>query len=163
MEFLIDEVDNLNIPESLLTELLSNVYVGENYVEPEVAEKLFEATSVKSRGLIICAVEKKSSKLAGCVIVVPYNSFACKIAQKNESEMHLLCVDAKYRNKGLGMLLINSAIDVAKRSKNKKMILWTQQNMVQAQRLYSSVGFVYINNITRNGREFLVYEKMLNA
>ena len=163
MGFLIDDADSLNVLDSTLTKLLIDVYVGENYVEPEVAEKLFEATSVKSRGIIICAVEKQSLTLAGCVIVVPSNSPACKIAQENESEMHLLCVGTKYRKKGLGRLLISSAIEMAIHSGNKKMILWTQQSMRQAQRLYSSVGFVHIKNITRNNREFIVYEKTLKA
>lgn len=163
MEFIIDEADNLNVPGSTIAELLIEVYVSENYVEPEVAEKLFEPTLVKSRGIVICVIENQSLTLAGCVIVVPFNSPACKIAKENESEMHLLCVNTKYRKKGLGKLLVKSAIDMAINNGNKKMILWTQQSMKSAQRLYSSMGFIHVKNITRNNREFLVYEKTLKS
>jgi len=163
MEFLVGEADSLNILSSKISELLNEVYVGGNYVESEVATKLFEATSVKNRGVIICALEKQSLSLAGSVIIVPSNSPACQLAQENESEMHLLCVKSKYRNKGLGKLLINSAINMATQNGNTKMILWTQQSMKTAQRLYSNSDFVHIKNITKNNREFLVYEKTLNA
>jgi len=163
MDFLIEKADNLNVHSSTITELLHNVYVGENYVNPDAAEKLFDATSLLNRGIIICAVEKQSLTLAGCVIVVSSNSPACKIAKEKESEMHLLCVSIKYRNNGLGKLLINSAIDMAIHNGNIKMILWTQQSMKTAQRLYSSLDFVHVKNITKNNRKFLVYEKNLNS
>lgn len=163
MEFQLGESDSLNIHGSNISKLLIDVYVGEKYIESEEAVKLFEATSLKNRGIIICAVEKRSLALAGIVIIVSSNSPACKIAQENESEMHLLCVKSNYRNKGLGKLLINSAIDTAAQNGNKKMILWTQKSMKSAQRLYANSGFTHIKSITKNNREFLVYEKTLNA
>lgn len=163
MEFLIDESESLNILDSKISELLTDVYVGDKYIEPEEAVKLFEVTALNNRGVIICAVEKQSLTLAGSVIVVQHNSPDCKIAQENESEMHLLCVNSKYRNNGLGKLLINAAIDMATQNGNNKMILWTQQSMKAAQRLYTNSEFIHIKNISRNNREFLVYEKILNA
>ena len=163
MEFLLGESDSLNIHGSNISKLLNDVYVGEKYIESEEAVKLFEETSLKNRGIIICAVEKRSLALAGSVIVVSADSPACKIAQENESEMHLLCVKSNYRNKGLGKLLINAAIDTAAQNGNKKIILWTQQSMKSAQRLYANSDFTHINSITKNNREFLIYEKTLNA
>jgi ribosomal protein S18 acetylase RimI-like enzyme len=161
MEFLSDEAASLNIAISKISALLNEVYVGDNFVEPEVAANLFETEAIKKRGTIICAVEKHSLALAGCVIVVPSDSPACYLAQKNESEMHLLCVKKKYRRKGLGALLINSAINRATVENNSKMLLWTQQSMSAAQRLYSNTGFTHIDNFTKNNRQFLVFEKTL--
>jgi len=163
MEFLIDEADNLNIHSSKISKLLNEVYVGGNYIEPNVAANLFEASAVKNRGVIICALEKQSLSLAGCVVFVSSNSPACQLAKENESEMHLLCVSTKFRNEGLGKLLITSAIDMAQKNGHKKMILWTQQSMKAAQKLYLNCDFKYIKNITKNNREFLVYEKTLNT
>jgi len=161
MEFIVDEVDSLNIQDSTMTELLNDVYVVENYVEPGVAKKLFETTSIKDRGVILCAIEKQSRTLAGSVIFVPSNSPACKLAKKNESEMQLLCVRPEYRNKGLGTLLVNSVLNIAKQKGSNKMILWTQRSMKSAQKLYLKSGFVHIENITKNHIEFLVYEKKI--
>jgi len=163
MEFLVGEIAKFNIPESTVSELLNEVYVGEKYVKTEVAKEMFEYNEIKKRGIVICAVEKQSFSLAGVVIFVSYESPASKLAKENESEMHLLCVNKKYRNKGIGKMLINSVIDIAIKNGNTKIILWTQKAMIAAQNLYEKAEFTHINNIIKNKREFLVYEKQLKA
>ena len=40
------------------------------------------------------------------------------------------------------------------------MVLWTQKPMKEAQSLYESFGFRQFDEMTRNGIEFLVYEKV---
>jgi len=163
MEFIVGEIAGFNIPESMVSELLNEVYVGEEYVKTDVAKEIFEYNEIKKRGIVICAVEKKSFSLAGVVVFVPYGSPASKLAKENESEMHLLCVNKKYRNKGIGKMLIKSVVDIAIKNGNTKTILWTQKTMKAAQNLYDKAGFTHINNIMKNNSEFLVYEKQLNA
>jgi len=60
------------------------------------------------------------------------------MATENESEIHLLGVKKNYRNNGLGNLLIKYAVDTARCKGYSKTILWTQQNMKAAQKLYES-------------------------
>jgi len=163
MEFLVGEISSFNIKESMVSELLNEVYVGEKYVEAEVAKEMFEYNEIKKKGVVLCAVENQSLSLAGIVIFVPYSSPASKLAKENESEMHLLCVNKKYRNKGIGKMLIKSVVDMAIENGNTKIILWTQKTMKAAQNLYKNSEFTYLNNIIKNNREFLVYEKHLNA
>ena len=161
MKFLIAEAESLKISGLDVSELLNEIYVDEDYVEDKAAVDLFEFNAVKKRGVLICALENHSSDLAGIVIVVPYDSPASQIANENESEMHLLGVKKNYRNNGLGDSLIKYAINSARSKGYHKMILWTQRNMEAAQKLYKSNGFIHIENITKNGREFLIYEKNL--
>ena len=163
MDFLIGEADKLKIQSSSVSELLKEVYVSENFVELDVATKLFETKALEKRGIIICAIEKQSLALAGVVFVVSSKSSACQMAQDDETEMHLLCVKNKYRNNGLGKNLIKSAITMATKNGSNKMILWTQQSMKSAQRLYLNAQFVHVNSMTKNSRDFLVYEKLLKA
>lgn len=161
MEFMIDSADALHISDLELSELLSIVFVDGGYTEAEVASTLFAPSSVRNRGLLIGARDKQSSALAGIVIIVPPDSSARRLAQDNETEMHLLGVMPKFRGFGLGRLLVEAAIKLAKQRGYSKMILWTQTTMIAAQRLYESSGFIYTQDIRRTDRDFLVYESNL--
>ena len=163
MEFQIDTADALNINDEELSELLTKVYVTGGFTQPEEAVSLFEPSSVRKRGILIGAREKQHSRLAGVVILVPPNSPARRLAQNNEAEMHLLGVNPEYRRHGLGRMLVDSAIAQAKNNGYSKIVLWTQVSMKSAQKLYDLTGFVYIDDITRNGRDFRVYEMALCA
>ena len=77
--------------------------------------------------------------------------------------MHLLGVKPEYRQHGLGRMLVESAIGRAKHSGYSKIILWTQISMKSAQKLYEATGFIHVDDIKRNGRDFKVYEMVLNA
>lgn len=161
IEFEIGTTDFLRITDMELYELLTQVYVEGRFVTPEEATSLFEPSAVRIRGVLIVARTKPNSTLAGMVIVVSPDSPARRLAENNEAEMHLLGVKPEYRRQNLGRILVAAAIERAKQSGYSKMILWTQTSMNAAQQLYESTGFVHINNMTRNGRDFKVYEKTL--
>jgi ribosomal protein S18 acetylase RimI-like enzyme len=97
------------------------------------------------------------------VIVVPPNSPAIRYKNSNAAEIHLLGVLPEYRRQGLGRSLIESAISQATNSGYLKLVLWTQQSMNSAHRLYESAGFIHIANVERNGRNYKVYERSLQA
>lgn len=161
MDFQIDSADSLQISDLEMAQLLTQVYVGDDFVAPEMAVALFEPTAVRSRGHIIGAREKQSLLLAGMVIVVYPDSSARRLAQDNETEMHLLGVKAEYRGQGLGRALVAAALDDARRCGYSKMLLWTQATMHAAHRLYESSGFIRVpkRDFSRAGRDFKVYEK----
>jgi len=158
MEFIIDTEDLLKIDDIELSELLTQVYVAGGFTEPDEAASLFDPSAVRKRGILIVAREKLHLRLAGIVIVVPPDSPARRLAQNNEAEMHLLGVNPEYRRHGLGRMLVESAIGIAKHIGYSKIILWTQISMSSAQKLYEATGFTYVDDIKRNGRDFKVYE-----
>jgi len=159
MEFIIDRLENLNISDKEIFDLLSEVYVGAGFTTTKTAERVFNPTKVKDRGVLFASREKSKNEFCGMVIVVPPESKAVIRAKKDECEMHLLGVTPKYRGYGLGHKLVKTAIDFAQNSKWSKMILWTQKPMKEAQALYESFGFIQTEVMTNNGIEFLVYEK----
>lgn len=161
LNFEIATVDAQKIDDSEMSKLLTQVYVGGGFTTPEEAVSLLEPSAVRARGILIGARENQQSKLVGFIIVVPPNSPARRLAKNNEAELHLLGVKSEYRGHGLGRMLVDAAIENASRLGCSKLILWTQLSMRSAQRLYESAGFVHINNIERNGREFKVYERTL--
>ena len=163
MKFEIATADTLEITDPELSELLTQVYVAGGFTTQEEAASLFEPSAIRNRGVLIGARDKHHSKLAGIIIVVPPDSSARRLAKNNEAEIHLLGVKPEYRRHGLGRMLVEAAIARANQNGYSKLILWTQLSMNTAQRLYESSGFIHIDDITRNGRDFKVYEKPLCA
>lgn len=163
MEFNIDTANVLKIKDMELSELLQQVYVGGGFVDADQAISLFDPSAVRQRGVLIGAREIQTSILAGVVIVVSPESPACRLAKNNEVEMHLLGVKPAYRQNGLGSSLIEATISNAKQGGYKKMILWTQTTMLSAQRLYESMHFIHTKEMSRNGIDFLVYERELST
>ena len=159
MEFIIDSCENLKVSNEEISELLSQVYVQAGFTSPEIAETVFAPTKVRDRGILFASREVSKNEFCGMVIVVPPGSKAVVRAKENECEMHLLGVSPKYRGHGLGRKLVKRAIDFAEDSNWSNMILWTQTPMKEAQRLYESSGFIRTGEMTKNGIEFLVYER----
>ena len=163
MELEIGTADYLKIDDVELADLLTQVYVAGGFTSADEAVALFEPVAVRERGVVIGARDKSNLKLAGIVIVVPPESPARRLAKNNEAEIHLLGVSPQYRRHGLGRMLIEAAITQAKNNGYSKIILWTQISMKSAQRLYEATGFVYLSTLTRNGRDFKVYELVLRT
>lgn len=163
MEFRVDSADSLEISDAEISNLLIIVYVGGGYTDQATAHLLFEPAAVRQRGKIIGAREATAGSLAGMVIVVYPKSPAQRLAQGDETEMHLLAVAPEYRGQGLGKVLVTAAVDEATRGGYAKMVLATQATMGAAHRLYESSGFVRTpeRDFSRAGRNFLVYEKVL--
>jgi len=159
MDFTIDQLENTNVSDDQIYNLLSEVYVQGGFTKPEVGATVFVPSKVKSRGILFISRESISNELAGMVIVVPANSQASFKAKESECEMHLLGVHPKFRGQGVGRGLVEKSLTFAKENDLTKMILWTQKSMKEAQALYGSSGFIKCGEMTRNGIEFLVYER----
>jgi len=159
MDFIIDRVENTGIYDSEIFELLSEVFVTGGFTSLETAKSIFEPSKVKSRGVLFVSKEINTNEMAGMVIVVPWTSSFSVKAKENECEMHLLGVSKKFRGHGLGRRLVEEALNFSKGSDLKKMILWTQKPMREAQNLYESHGFTQCGEMARNGIDFLVYER----
>lgn len=161
MEFEIAMADELALQDHELTELLNRVYVEAGYTNREEALTLFVPDNVRRRGLLFVAREKETSVLAGMIILVPFDSPACRRAGENEAELHLLAVAEEFRGVGLGRMLVDAAVTVARQRGYAKLLLWTQPSMTVAQKLYTSTGFIQVGSFENNGRPFKLYELSL--
>jgi GNAT superfamily N-acetyltransferase len=143
--------------------LLREVYVDGGFTESGVADSMFASNAVFSRGRVLIARDFETKKLAGMVIVVPASSNARRLATGEEVEMHLLAVAPAFRRKGVGDLLVTSALDSARMDGARKMILWTQTSMMDAHRLYQRHHFerTPARDFEKAGRSFLVFERLL--
>ncbi len=57
------------------------------------------------------------------------------------AQLRLFLVEPKVRGKGIGKRLIDECIDFSKRSRYRKIKLWTQSTLLAARHLYSKAGF----------------------
>ena len=160
-EFIISTAELLAVTDSEISELLTRVYVKAGFTTPSESVTLFEPSAVRRRGLLIAARENQKAHLAGMVILVSSDSPASRLAGPNEAELQLLGVKPECRRLGIGRMLVETAINQAILLGYSKLILWTQHSMNSAQKLYESLGFIYFDDIERNGRNFKVYERPL--
>jgi|KBSMisStandDraft_5_1062788.scaffolds.fasta_scaffold101066_3 ribosomal protein S18 acetylase RimI-like enzyme len=154
-----NEAEDAREMESLLRE----VYVDGGFTDSGVADSMFAATAVFNRGVVLVARDPESKKLAGMVIVAPATSAARRFSIDGEVEMHLLAVAPAFRRMGVGDLLVTSALEFARADGARKMILWTQSSMTDAQRLYKRHRFERTpdRDFEKSGRQFLVFERFL--
>ncbi|MDH5181300.1 MAG: GNAT family N-acetyltransferase [Gammaproteobacteria bacterium] len=160
--FDINHISALPASDDEITELLRHVYVDGGFTSSEVAEKIFAPAAVRNRGFLLTARVSGANEFAGMIIVVPPTSKAIARAKANECEIHLLGVKPEFRGQGLGRDLVAKAINHAETNQWSKIILWTQKSMLAAQTLYASFHFQQTNEMSKNGIEFLVYEKTLS-
>jgi len=163
MTFCVDTADSLSVSDKEILDLLMSVYVNEGYTSPDNGRRIFDPSSVKKRGNIFAARSNSDDAFAGMIILVPPDSPAKVFAMSNEAEIHLLAVDSKYRNFGLGKQLLEKALQEAQIAGYQRILLWTQPSMVAAQNLYESLGFSHNKerDFEKADRKFHFYVKNL--
>ena len=69
----------------------------------------------------------------------------------NEDDFYIsvIVVDEKYRNQGIGTLLLNHAVEIAKEKGCKKIVLDVDKDNETAQSLYKKFGFISIQEKTQ--------------
>ncbi|WP_195694557.1 GNAT family N-acetyltransferase [Priestia megaterium] len=78
----------------------------------------------------------------------PKGSISIKSVNEDVSQLGLFLVDPSLRGTGLGKQLVQMAIDFCKERNYKKVVLWTNSELVAARRIYENKGFQLIE--TRN-------------
>jgi len=147
--------DSPQADEALET-LLYETYVRGGFTDAILAGTLL-AAAVRARGEVLAVLER--TDLLGTVTLVAPSSPARRLAAPDEFELHLLCVRADARRRGIGEALVRAALQRAKAEGAQGVVLWTQPMMEAAQRLYRRCGFErdMSADFSRGARQFLVH------
>lgn len=91
---------------------------------------------IKNKGEIYFA--EYNGKIAGTYALLP--------ADEDTLEFLKFAVDQAFQKLGIGTALLNSAISRATKLKVKKVILYTNPSLIEANNLYIKNGFYYVEN-----------------
>lgn len=87
------------------------------------------------------AVETGSGKVLGGVSFVRSGNKHANVARPGEGEFRLLAVDPAARGHGVGQALVQACLDRGAELGLERVVLLTQADMLEAQRLYDRMGF----------------------
>lgn len=151
------------VADAELRELLTTVYVDEGLTDELLAARVFAPGEVRARGEILHVRDPEDEALMAMVILAPPSSPARRFAGPDEAELHLLATARERRGAGAGRALVEAAIQRARHSGYRRLLLWTQPAMHAAQRLYSALGFLRApeRDFTQHGRQFLFFQREL--
>jgi len=162
MTIRIEPIQNSPHADAALEALLHESYVDAGFTAPDIAETMFRASAVRSRGVVLAACDRTGAMLGTLTLVTP-DSPAKRLAGAHEVEFHLLCVRHDARGNGIGRALVEAALTRAETMGARGVVLWTQPAMDDAQRLYERCGFRRDPgaDFSRDQRRFLVYRRAL--
>lgn len=84
-----------------------------------------------------CWIAERSGAMVGAVLLAD--------AGNNVGQLRLLHVDAQMRGQGLGRALIDHCISFAQGARYDRIMLWTQDVLTDARRLYHAAGFALVS------------------
>jgi ribosomal protein S18 acetylase RimI-like enzyme len=97
------------------------------------------------RGIVLVATEDSGNagadRLLGTVMVDPWHDGSEVVRDPREAEVRALAVAPQAQGRGVGRALMLAAIDRARESGARRLLLSTQPAMKAAQALYLSLGF----------------------
>ena len=80
-----------------------------------------------------CWIAELDGDAVGSVFVVKQT--------RTTAKLRLLLVEPKARGRGLGKRLVEECIAFARGAGYRRLVLWTQSNLVRARRIYAGLGF----------------------
>ncbi len=80
-------------------------------------------------------IADRGGVVGGSVYVVPAEG------EDDMAQLRMLYVEPMFRGQGIGRLLVDEAIGFARMSGYRRIMLWTQDCLVSARRIYQAAGF----------------------
>ncbi len=129
-------------PEDLeeVGRLTADAYLADEFVEPGhwYVDELRDAGRRAHEATVLVAVDE--GRVVGSITLAPAGSPYAEIAGPDEFELRMLAVDPAARGRGIGELLMRSAIERGIGWGAHAVVLTTMPEMVTAQRLYDRMG-----------------------
>jgi DNA-binding MarR family transcriptional regulator/GNAT superfamily N-acetyltransferase len=85
-----------------------------------------------------CWIAEKDGENVGSVFLVKQSATVARL--------RLLILDPKARGLGIGKRLVNECMRFARQTGYKKIVLWTQSNLLAARGIYKSEGYKLVNS-----------------
>jgi GNAT superfamily N-acetyltransferase len=118
---------------------------GEKYVRDFGWDGSFE--SFVARIVADYATGRRADRDAAWIAEVDGNRVGCIFCVENDGEtaqLRLLLVDPVARGFGLGRQLVETCIEFARGAGYRRMVLWTNDPLVSAARIYVAAGFTLV-------------------
>jgi GNAT superfamily N-acetyltransferase len=118
---------------------------GEMYVRDFGWDGSFE--SFVARIVADYATGRRADRDAAWIAEVDGNRVGCIFCVENDGEtaqLRLLLVDPVARGFGLGRQLVETCIEFARGAGYRRMVLWTNDPLVSAARIYVAAGFTLV-------------------
>lgn len=118
-----------------------------------------EQTQHDEVALIVAATLDNS--IAGAVVYMSnmafYGAGGTATQQKNASGFRLLTVDPKFQGKGIGKMLSQKCIEMAKAHENQELIIHTTDAMKIAWKMYDNMGFKRSSDLDFQVKDLKIY------
>ena len=121
--------------------------------DPETSEADLHDVESYYRGGVFLVATDPAGRLLGTTGIA--------ILDPNTAKLRKMYVDPSFRGKGVGRLLLNSAVDFARSKGMREVLLETTEQMAAARRLYESYGFVQVEGEAASPRCHLLYRLVL--
>ena len=85
-------------------------------------------------------IAERNGKILGSVFVIP------KDGSSETAKLRMLYVEPEARGLGIGTLLVKQVVSFTREKGYKRILLWTQENLTSARKIYAAQGFELIGS-----------------
>ncbi len=122
--------------------LLYNLEHGWNSEFETLVARIYADFQASLNGQPKCLwVAEQDREVAGSVFIIPAEN-----GEPGAAQLRMLYVEPLFRGRGIGRRLVEEAVRFSRASGYKRVILWTQDCLVSARRIYQVAGFEIVSD-----------------